>query len=97
LSGFFDATSTTDEHLENAKRNLDKFNVVQLLEDLDVQKFADQFGWNAEMSLAKKNSVGANAKTGLREKLEAYGLWDNLQKANEHDKKLYEYARAKFR
>jgi hypothetical protein len=70
--------------------------MVQILEDLNVQKFAEQFGWNADVSLTKKNSVGANAKTGLREKLEAYGLWDRLRKANEHDSRLYEYARAKF-
>jgi hypothetical protein len=96
LSGSFDVQSTTDEHLENAKRNLDKFDVVQILEDLNVQKFAEKFGWNEGMSLTKKNSVGTNAKTGLREKLEAYGLWDRLRIANEHDTKLYEYARAKF-
>jgi len=96
LSGFFDASTTTDEHLENAKRNLDKFDMVQILEDLNAHKFAEKFGWNADLSLTKKNSVGANAKTGLREKLEVYGLWDRLRKANEHDTKLYEYAREKF-
>jgi hypothetical protein len=94
LSGFFDVTTTTDEHLEYAKKNLDKFDVVQILEDLNTTKFAEQFGWNADISLAKKNSVGDNAKDALREKLEAYGLWDPLSKANEHDIKLYEYARA---
>jgi hypothetical protein len=97
LSGAFDVTSTTDEHLENAKRNLDKFNVVQILEDLNIPKFAEQFGWNSEIQLTKKNSVGANAKNGLREKLKKYGLWDRLREVNEHDIKLYEYAREKFR
>jgi hypothetical protein len=97
LSGFFDATTTTDEHLENAKRNLDKFDVVQILEELNISKFEEKFGWNGNIGLIKKNSVGAGAKDGLREKMEAYGLWDLLRKANEHDMKLYEYARAKFR
>jgi hypothetical protein len=97
LSGFFDVKSTTDEHLESAKRNLDKFNVVQILEDLNIPKFAEQFGWNSEIQLTKKNSVGANAKNGLREKLKKYGLWDRLREVNEHDIKLYEYAREKFR
>jgi hypothetical protein len=97
LSGFFDVKSTTDEHLESAKRNLDKFNVVQILEDLNIPKFAEQFGWNSEIQLTKKNSVGANAKNGLREKLKKYGLWDRLREVNEHDIKLYEYAREKFK
>jgi hypothetical protein len=97
LSGFFGRTSTTDEHLEQAKRNLDKFDVVEILEDINITNFANKFGWNADLSLAKKNSVGSNGKNHLREMLEMYGLWDRLRKANEHDMKLYEYARDKFR
>jgi hypothetical protein len=98
LSGDFDATTTTDEHLERAKSNLDKFDVVQILEDINMPKFAKYFGWNAGVSMTThNNAVGANAKNATREKLEAAGLWDSLREANKHDMKLYEYARAKFR
>jgi hypothetical protein len=97
LSGFFDVSSTSDEHLETAKRNLDKFDVVELLEDLNMPRFEERFGWNADISLAKKNSVGAYAKNGLKDKLVAYGLWDRLSEVNAHDTALYEYARDKYR
>lgn len=98
LSGNFNVPMTTDKDLENAKKNLDKFDVVLTLEAFNNHRLDEVFGWNPAIRLtrAKAERTPEGAKMKIRQRLEDCGAWETLQDMNKHDIQLYKYARAKY-